>query len=67
MSYVAAAYLAIACLMAIYVYTLVARQRLIAELAEAADRTDSPWRPSPRRSLGARGRAETTRGISAPQ
>jgi len=36
MSYVAVAYLAVAALVAAYVLTLAARQRLIAELAEAA-------------------------------
>ncbi len=36
MSYVAVAYLAIAALVAVYVLTLAARQRTIADLAEAA-------------------------------
>jgi len=49
MSYVAAAYLVIAVLMVIYVVTLISRQRLIAELADAARRTNgTQGLPAPR-------------------
>lgn len=40
MSYVIAAYLVVAALFAGYVWTLLARQRVIAELAEATDGAD---------------------------
>ncbi|MGH2372465.1 MAG: hypothetical protein ACRDIC_03180 [bacterium] len=45
MSYVAAAYFAVAALAAGYVFTLAARQRIIAELADAA--LTAPSRPAP--------------------
>lgn len=45
MSYVAIAYLAVAALVAAYVYTLAARRRMIADLAEATAHSPPPRGP----------------------
>lgn len=42
MAYVVGAYLAVGCLFAAYVWTLAARQRTLAELADAVGLADRP-------------------------